>query len=200
MAGVYLNPEFYNSLVSHYKVGYKLDKGKRFKLPEDFIKRNNINTKKVKFVGHGSYGCAFDVGKGKILKITSQEKEFNSAKKAMDHNSKYLVKYYDAIVLKRYSLFAILMEKLNTKNRLAQKYKDRICTFLCKYAINCGEILDPETYDLRKMYTELSRIRGYEGHITNNWLDRLPELDIHSMNIGVDKHGNLKAFDLWLVD
>lgn len=200
MAGVYLNPEFYNSLAGHHKVGNKLGKGKRFKLPEDFIKRNNINTKKVKLVGYGSYGCAFDVGKGRILKITSQEKEFNSAKKAMDHNSKYLVKYYDAIVLKRYSLFAILMEKLNTKNRAAQNYKNRALDFLCSYAIDCGEILDPETYELRKMYTELSRIRGYEGHITSNLLDYLPELDIHSNNIGVDKYGNLKAFDLWLVD
>lgn len=200
MAGVYLNPEFYNSLAGHYKVSVNLGKGKKFKLPEDFIKRNNINTKKVKLVGYGSNGCAFDVGKGRILKITSQEKEFNSVKKAMDYNPKYLVKYYDAIVLNRYNLFAILMEKLNTKSRIAQKYKNRTLDFLYYDAIDCGKILDPETYELRKMYTDLSRIQGYEGSITNNLLDCLPELDIHANNIGVDRHGNLKAFDLWLVD
>jgi hypothetical protein len=67
-------------------------------------------------LGIGSFGVAFDIGGGKVAKITYHKEEYENAKKQMSIKSESLVKIFSAEKINE-SVFLIISEKVNKLNR-----------------------------------------------------------------------------------
>jgi len=71
---------------------------------------NNVDS--LKALGVGTRGTAFDVGNGKVLKLTNDEKEAGAASVLVGKNIKNIVNFYAVKRLKDTPYFVILQEKL----------------------------------------------------------------------------------------
>lgn len=108
------------------KIYKHLDKGKggatavinsigeeSIELLEDVLKsvtkRFGLNSK-VKYMNSGSFGMAFVVD-DLIIKLTSSNNEAMIAKSFIGKKIPHCVNYYDIVYIKRYNIYAILMDK-----------------------------------------------------------------------------------------
>ena len=106
---------------------YKL---KRHKIFLSAIDGLNTELKKWKLLGSGSYGKAYDMGDGRVCKITTNERETKAAKKLKNSkkNFSYLYKILDVLVLKKGNKFwrgLIITPKYKklTDNQKAELYE-----------------------------------------------------------------------------
>lgn len=84
----------------------------KFKLYESI---NEWLSKKGKFIGKGGFGEVFEViGRPDlVLKITTDQSEYETAKRLIGKNTKYIVNYYEAEPYQKGS-FLLVMDKINT--------------------------------------------------------------------------------------
>lgn len=80
------------------------------------LKKNGINV--GKFLGSGYYGSAYDIGGGKVLKITDDPDEARASKHLMGKQLKYVVQFFNVFrfppLQKTNQLFGAVMEKVKT--------------------------------------------------------------------------------------
>lgn len=87
---------------------------------KSLVKRFGLKSN-VKYMNAGSFGMAFIVG-DKVIKLTSSLSEASLVNKLIGRKIPHCINYYDIVLLKKYEIYAILMdraEKLTTKEHFA---------------------------------------------------------------------------------
>lgn len=77
---------------------------------------------KVKYMNSGLFGMAFVVGDDKVIKLTSSSSEAAIAMRLMKVKKiPHCIKYYDVVFIKKYDVYAILMDKVEKLSREEKK-------------------------------------------------------------------------------
>lgn len=84
------------------------------------VKRFKLNSK-VKYLNSGAFGMAFDVGDDKVIKLTSNRGEAIIAKGMLGKNIPHCVNYYDVVFIKKYGVYAILMDRAEMFEKKAKE-------------------------------------------------------------------------------
>lgn len=83
---------------------------------DKLAKKKRINVSNLRVLGQGSYGVAYDIGNGKVLKITKDTSEAKSSNLIKGKNTKHIVKVFDVWkfpkVKNKDDFFGIVLEKL----------------------------------------------------------------------------------------
>jgi|GEM_PF-6231627 len=119
--------------------------------------------KKAKYINSGTYGSAFNLGDGRVLKITTDKSEARNAYYLTKHPNDRFVRYYNVykLICNEYEedIFVILMEKLDLLNKI----EDEIFYFL-KSQVYCK----PITNDKEERKLEIPDKIAYINEITNH--------------------------------
>jgi hypothetical protein len=163
---------------------------------DEFYTKNNINPEELDYLGDGDYGEAFSIGNtGRVLKITSSYSEYEIAKELIGKAKEYssFVEFYDATEIN--SRYYIVEEEVDTDSSIEDLYYD-LSNMLEEQGLPIQYLdnLDEENLDispkLRKFMNEISDINhDYRGL-------GIEASDLRPENLGYDKNGKLKAFDI----
>jgi cytidyltransferase-like protein len=93
--------------------------------------KKNIDIDKLKELGEGSKGIAYDIGDGRVLKVTTDETEARASMHILNKNTEYVCRIFDVFRFKELDLFGIIQEKLekltgNEKKELEFAMEDQI--------------------------------------------------------------------------
>jgi len=174
---------------------------KRMQKLAGLIKENkiidSIDFDNISYLGKGEFGKAYSIRNNMVLKLTSSKREYEIANEILNTNSKL---YNDAFaniyeVGKYKNDYYIIMEELDTDSKIEELYYELIelldqqglpIQYVGYLEYNEGEITDK----LQKFIDSIDYInRAY------NTLGIMAS-DIQPDNLGYDKNGNLKAFDI----
>lgn len=166
-----------------------------------FYDRNKIDVNNLNFLGSGDFGEAYSTGDGRVVKTTSSKVEYKLAKDILNHGNigalDGFVDFYDADIVD--GKMVIVMEELGEdlpdgtniedlyyelsdlldEVQLPVQYIDHLDTD----ELDISENLDKFIYDMMDI-NHSYRYLGVEAS------------DIKSDNLGVDKNGKIKAFDI----
>jgi len=142
--------------------------------------------------GEGAYGTAYASEDNEtIIKITTDEAEFKIAEKLLNEPKDSLVKIYQ--VFKHKDLMVIVQEKLNTDfdlsifHEIERRMNDQGLNWMCFVDyFEEGELTKEEA----EMVDKISAIIWDCRSLGMDWID------LHSENIGIDKNGKMKHFDV----
>lgn len=165
---------------------------------EDFFKRNQIEPDAISYAGSGDYGKAYYVNGDRILKITSSEKEFEYAYKIKETNAPILdviVEIYDVAIVD--GAYYILMEEVDIDEQIEYMFW-QVMDILNQQGLDILHIngvdeeelegeLDQDLIDFMDELNDIVRAYSYLG---------VYPPDIRPENLGYDKEGKLKAFDI----
>lgn len=165
-----------------------------------FLSNYNISYDDLSWLGSGEFGSAYLMGNiGKVLKVTSSKSEFEIAQEVMKGNYSSFVKIYDVKVIDNNRI--IVMEELELDSDIENLYYT-VSSMLDsqglpiqyldhfdeeQYEEQSGEVIDDDT---KKFMEELY------GIIHDYRRLGIEASDIRPENMGRDKQGNLKAFDI----
>jgi hypothetical protein len=76
--------------------------------------KQDFGFKKIKYVGQGHFGMAFDVGNNKVIKLTGNEDEIRGIRKVLGKDVPGVVHYYDIKHYPDSNVYAILMDKVKS--------------------------------------------------------------------------------------
>jgi len=170
---------------------------------EAFFKKHNIDPEEMSFLGKGHFGTAYSVGDGRVLKITSSESEYRIAVELLNKPMENLVKIFaveKAVESPLRGYFYILQEELEQDSKDESLFYEAL-NILETQGLSPAHIsyFDEEEYEaengeispeVKTFLQELSEVvwdaRRFAGDT----------MDISADNIGRDKNGVLKAFDL----
>lgn len=162
-------------------------------------------------LGSGTYGTAFELKSGKVLKLTEDQNEAKMAQWLKNHNTTYLINCYSIYEVIPDNLYVLLMDKLDMLDEKDVDLRiiwDNILTYI-NYS---PEVILSQ--DLNGIINEISSdvdiIDDYEmikNYIEDNWdsiygiTKELISLnimfpDIHTGNLGYDKNHNIIYFDV----
>jgi len=187
---------------------YKMTDGPE-RIDQKYTKKQVKNIEKqfpnAKPIGFGGMGIAYDIGDNKILKVTIDETELDTATRLMEnpldtHANVYQVNEQDSY---------IIIEKLTPLT----KSEKQIYTLL--YRTRFWQNKQNKTVTNREQLIEYIKSINYEHEFANTketfeLMDKLIQfisklikngltphlLDIHRDNVGFDKNGNMKILDL----
>lgn len=77
------------------------------------LAKKGIDVSKAKALGKGTQGTAFDIGGGKVLKVTKDAKEAQASNKIKGQKLKYVANILDVFRFKDVNAYGILQEKLS---------------------------------------------------------------------------------------
>jgi len=184
----------------------------------DFIEENakkiakQLGYNSVKYIGQGNFGLAYDVGDGKILKITTDKSEAANANRLRKKPiTKHIINYYDVRAInnpRNRDYYSIVMDAVTPLNN--QNYR-------LFYADIYRRFLDPNLSDKKVFdhvfeYLERYETEDYFDECLNFYKKKLapqrqsilkefkkygiPTNDAHSSNVGFDDEGNFVYFDI----
>ena len=164
---------------------------------EMFFKQNNIDPEKLSYLGSGDFGKAYSIGDGRVLKITSSTNEFNLAKELIGKNNlpvlDGIVDFYAADIVDGEKM--IIMEELFEKSNIDDLFYE-LQTMLEEQGlpIQYLDYLDTDGHDVSE---ELLNFIGdiYDINRAYRYLG-VEASDIKPENLGIDKNGKIKAFDI----
>ena len=107
-------------------IGYKNDKDILEDIMETLVKRFKLDVNKVKYLDSGMFGMAFIVGGDKIIKLTSSSDEALNVKKLIGKNIPHVVNYYDIVYIKKYGIYAILMDRAKNLSEIERDVVDYV--------------------------------------------------------------------------
>jgi hypothetical protein len=107
---------------------------KKFKKPHNPILEDIIESLvdkfklkgKVKYLNSGSFGMAFAID-DKVIKLTSSKSEALVAKKLIPEKIPHCINYYNVVYMKRYRIYAILMDRADKLTRNEKIVIDILC-------------------------------------------------------------------------
>lgn len=168
----------------------------------EFYNKHSIDPDDVSWLGSGDFGSAYSIDDKRVLKITSSKSEFRLAGELLEKGNiealENIVDMYDVKVVD--GEMWILMESLDTDSEIEDKY----------YMLN--DLLESQSLPIQYMdhldideldehqvetYNELSDfISGLEGINYGYRYLGIEASDIRPENMGYNKDGILKAFDI----
>lgn len=161
-------------------------------------KRFKLN--KVKYLNAGAYGMAFISG-NKIIKLTSNRSEAAVVKGLIKRNIPNTVRYYDIVFIRKYDIYAILMDRADK----IPVEELQLIDMLCNYA----SIKDMRSYsfsnfkdscrDTKGSTLSVEKLKsiynGYKELLTSLEENKISTRDLHSENVGYI-NGKLVHFDI----
>ena len=163
---------------------------------EEFLKNFNIDPDELTHMGAGDFGDAYSTGDGRILKITSSKSEFDLAKKLVGNKAPALdgfVDYYYAGIVD--GDHYILMEEIDEDSSIEDIYY-QVESYLSNEGLPIQYIhmLDVDELELDEYVLEF--ISDLEDINQAYRYIGVEASDIKPDNMGYDKNGKLKAFDI----
>lgn len=183
-----------------------LRKVKSLPLFKDAVKKLNTDTRKWRCIGYGSFGTAYDMGDGRVCKITINAAEIKLAKKVKNRRKKLKSLYkvidvikindeYSLVITPRYkklplahrdALFAMFnhLGEINGKLNTIAKIEERLRYNIKAYAVW------PIDVDVL-VHTHMSLVRKFNicGILKSiSALGHRGYIDLHQENIMLDKN------------
>lgn len=169
---------------------------------EEFYAENGIDSESLMYLGKGDFGTAYSIGDGRVLKETTSKREFGIAKElegtdsALYRNAFALV-YRAEVVGNR--MFIILEELRESGSIERMWYEMEDMLSAAGLPVPYLDNLDPDEMEemgwdisdeLQTFMNGVEYIIGAYRHLGIEASDVRPE------NLGYDKGGNLKGFDI----
>jgi len=163
---------------------------------EEFFKQNNINPEELSYMGSGDFGKAYSIGDGRVLKITRSKSEFDFAKQLVGKDVPALdgfVNFYAASIVD--NQYYIIMEELEEDSDIEDLYY-QVEELLNNEGlpIQYLHMLDTDELDLDedilKFISDIEDVNHSYRYLG------IEASDIKPDNLGVDKNGKVKAFDI----
>ena len=163
---------------------------------EEFFKQNNINPEELSYMGSGDFGEAHSIGDDRVLKITRSKSEFDFAKELVGKDVPALdgfVNFYAASIVD--NQYYIIMEELEEDSDIEDLYY-QVEELLNNEGlpIQYLHMLDTDELDLDEDI--LKFISDMEDVNHSYRILGVEASDIKPDNLGVDKNGKVKAFDI----
>ena len=162
----------------------------------EFFKQNNIDPEELSYMGNGDFGEAYAIGDGRVLKITRSKSEFNFAKGLVGKDLPALagfVNFYVADVVD--DNYYIIMEELDEDSDIENMYyqveellSNEGLPIQYLHMLDIDELELDE--DMLKFISDIEDINHSYRYIG------IEASDIKPDNLGVDKNGKIKAFDI----
>lgn len=86
---------------------------KIFEQFQEQLKKKGIDVLRAKPIGKGTWGTAYDLGSGKVLKVTRDKTEAVASLKLKDKAFHHVVRVYDVWNFKGLDVYGIILEKLS---------------------------------------------------------------------------------------
>jgi hypothetical protein len=161
-----------------------------------FYKENNIDPEELSYLGQGDFGTAYSIGDGRVLKITSSRSEFNIAKqlegKHVPAVEGFADVYKTAIVANE---MWIILEELDEDSSIEDMFYELQShledqglpmQYLDNLDVDALDLSD----DLVSFISDIHDINYGYRYLGIEASDLRPE------NMGMDKNGKVKAFDI----
>lgn len=163
---------------------------------EEFFQQNNIDPEELSHMGNGDFGDAYSIGDGRVLKITRSKSEFDFAKELAGKDVPALdgfVNFYVANIVN--NQYYIIMEELEEDYDIEDMYY-QVQELLSHEGlpIQYLHMLDTDELDLDEDI--LSFISDIEDINHSYRYLGIEASDIKPDNLGVDRNGKVKAFDI----
>lgn len=162
----------------------------------DFYIENNINPDDLSYLGKGEFGEAYSIGDGRVLKRTSSKSEFNFAEEIENKDIPALdgfAKVYKTDIID--DNMYIILEELDTDSSIEDLYYE-LESHLADQGLPMQYLnhLDTDELDLSEELIEF--INDIEDINRSYRYLGIEASDIQPGNLGYDKNGKLKAFDI----
>lgn len=165
-------------------------------LKMDFYKKNNIDPDELSYMGSGDFGEGYDIGDGRVLKITSSKSEFRIAKSLVGKDIPALdgfVNFYFADIVD--GSYYIIMERLDEDSDIEDLYWE-LTNLLEEQGLPIQYLSHLDTDDLDLNDEMLKFISDMEDVNHSYRYLGIEASDIKPDNLGVDSNGKIKAFDI----
>ncbi len=155
---------------------------------------------KVKYFNAGAFGMAFIVD-DKIIKLTSSRSEAGVVKGLIGRKIPNTVNYYDIVYVKKYEIYAILMDRADKIPKRVKPLIDQLCNYETLEEFRGFSLANFKDLAINTLSTNLSNIElsniynDYKEMITSLDKNEISTDDLHSGNIGY-LHGKLVHFDM----
>lgn len=163
---------------------------------DEFFIKYGIDEDDLSYLGSGDFGKAYSVGDGKVLKITNSKSEFGFAKEIAGKNIPALDGFADIYVAEKVdNQYYIIMEELDEDSDIEDLYY-QVEELLSNEGlpIQYLHMLDTDELelddDLLKFISDIEDINRSYRYLG------IEASDIKPDNLGVDKNGKVKAFDI----
>lgn len=183
-------------VITNFKYFNKIYESRKYEQMENFFKRNNIVGDDLAYLGRGDFGTAYAIDDERVLKISSSKAEFESAKEILQKGDKleHIAKIYDVEEIPENSYrgkYFIIVELLEQEGDLEYKLHD-----LYEYnpdGLMGVDYIDTDEIEDEDMVDFINQIRNimYECRLIGVLYP-----DVSSDNLGYNKEGVLKAFDV----
>jgi hypothetical protein len=147
--------------------------------------------KNIKYINSGSYGMAFVIN-DKVIKLTSNKNEAMIAKSFIGKKINHCVNYYDIVYIKRYNIYAILMdraEKLSSDEKKVISKLINNAIFMNDFPKLKSKFDSVSENKLKKIYTDFKKM--YKSLKDDN----ISIQDLHEGNIGY-LNGKMVHYDI----
>jgi len=176
---------------------YKISQNRYTSPLELYAKSIGVDSSFFHYMGKGDFGEAYETDNGQVLKITSSPSEVDIAKKLIGKNTAF-AQIYDVKKINGYNF--ILQEKLEQDDNIENKFY-QIQNLLEEQGLPIqylGYLDEDELAPEDKiLYQELSSFINDIENINREYRNLgIEASDIRPENLGYDKNGNLKAFDI----
>jgi hypothetical protein len=158
----------------------------------------DIDYSDLNYLGSGDFGEAYSDDEGKVFKFTSSKSEASLAKEILKSNSKYdaFADIYDVVDLDN-RVTLIVQEELEEDSSIEDMYY-QVENILANQELPIQYIhnLDYDELD-EEIDSELEKfINDLEDIVRSYRMLGIEASDIRPENMGYDKSGKLKAFDI----
>ena len=152
--------------------------------------QNRFNSKKIiwnkmKYLGYGSYGIAYQINRNMVMKITKDKSEIHAMTIVMKNPNKYIVKVYDTFMIKigTHIRYIIVQELLDKSCKTWGLFIKKIYSndeFITPNFLNAFKKHNNEYYLNIKNYNKVKWIKSLSLYFEKN---NIFFKDLHSNNI-----------------
>ena len=185
-------------MMGHVNPDFKIIKENidRINLNQFFID-NNINPESINYLGRGDFGEAYSTGDGRVIKITRSDSEFKIAKELENTTVPVLkngfAEIYKTDIIDNNKI--ILMEELNEDSHIEDLYYE-LDNYLQEQNLPIQYLGYLDTDNIELSDELISFIDDVDDIIRAYRYLGIEASDIKPDNMGTDKNGKIKAFDI----
>jgi hypothetical protein len=169
---------------------------------EEFYAENGIDSESLMYLGKGDFGTAYSIGDGRVLKETTSKREFGIAKElegtdSIIYRNAFALVYRAEVVGNRMFIILEELRESGSIERMWSEMEDMLSA--AGLPVQYLDNLDPD--DMEEMGWDISDelqtfMNGVEYIIGAYRHLGIEASDVRPENLGYDKGGNLKGFDI----